>query len=163
MRDCVLGLDFLHRNYIVHRDIKPQNIMLDEYGKAKFADFGASMHIKDRKEGDTFTDTQGTVHFMAPELCDSNVDTYSGFAADIWALGITLYSFVFEELPFNGDLDKEVWDKIISQEIEFPKEVEPELKNLINGMLTKDVNKRMKMDDLKTCSWLNDGFHYNLD
>lgn len=60
MRDCVLGLDFLHKNGIVHRDIKPLNIMLDEYGKAKFADFGASVIFDEREEGDIFRDTQGT-------------------------------------------------------------------------------------------------------
>lgn len=54
MRDCVLGLDFLHSNQIVHRDIKPQNIMLDQFGKSKFADFGASVILTERPEGDKF-------------------------------------------------------------------------------------------------------------
>jgi len=103
MRDCVIGLDFLHKNGVVHRDIKPLNIMLDEYGNTKFADFGASVILDEREDGDNFTDTQGTYHFLSPECCDPAVKIYSGKKADIWALGITLYCLFYSQLPFGGD------------------------------------------------------------
>ena len=69
--------------------------MLDSYGKAKYADFGASVILEDLPDGDQFQDTQGTYHFLSPECCDSNINIYSGKAADVWALGITLYALVF--------------------------------------------------------------------
>ena len=61
MRDCIIGLEFLHENNIVHRDIKPQNIMLDEIGKSKYGDFGTSQYIPDGI--DEFTDFVGTAEF----------------------------------------------------------------------------------------------------
>ena len=120
MRDCVIGLDFLHQNGVVHRDIKPLNIMLDEYGKAKFADFGASVILDDREQGDSFADTSGTYHFLAPECCDTKVKSYSGKIADIWALGITLYAFVFNTLPFTGETESEIINSIINDPLKLP-------------------------------------------
>ena len=86
--------------------------MLDEFGKAKFADFGASAILKDRPEGDTFADTKGTVRFLAPECCDPNIKTYSGKKVDIWALGVTCYALTYNLLPFSGDTDMEIFDSI---------------------------------------------------
>ena len=165
MRDCVIGLDFLHSNGIVHRDIKPLNIMLDSDGKAKYADFGASVILDDREEGDTFGDTTGTYHFLAPECCDTNIKTYSGTIADIWALGITLYAFVYNELPFTGETETEIIESTLNKTIEYPehREIPEGLKNLIGHFLQKDPKKRITLEELKHNDWLNDGFHYNLD
>lgn len=102
-RDCILGLDYLHENKIVHRDIKPQNIMLDEFGKAKYADFGASKIIV---ENDMFEDHVGTYTFLAPE-CFST-EAYSATKADIWALGITIFALTYSTLPYFGNTDPEI-------------------------------------------------------
>jgi len=80
--------------------------MLDENGKAKFADFGASVIIED--DNDMLKDTCGTFLFLAPECCDTSVKEFSGKKADIWALGVTLYSFTFNKLPFWGDTEIEM-------------------------------------------------------
>ena len=76
-----------------------------------------------------------------------------------------MFSFVFNKLPWNGDLDKEIWDKIIKEDLVLPddEEIDSQLTDLIKGMLDKDVSKRLTLDQLKTNNWLNDGFHYNLD
>jgi [calcium/calmodulin-dependent protein kinase] kinase len=87
----------------VHRDIKPQNILFDDKGKAKLADFGVASFVTN--DNDTLFKMEGTYNFMAPELVSKNGlgSGYSGRAADIWALGITFYSFVYYETPFKGD------------------------------------------------------------
>lgn len=79
--------------------------MLDENGKAKFADFGSAVILK---ENDLFSDVVGTQYFQAPECCDPEIKQYSGKAADIWALGVTLYSLLFNKLPFWGESDIEI-------------------------------------------------------
>lgn len=65
-------------------------------------------------------DTCGTYLFMAPECCDSKVKSYSGRAADIWALGISLFAFTYNKLPFWGDNDMAIIETIINSELEFP-------------------------------------------
>ena len=65
MRDCLIGLYYLHTNNMVHRDIKPQNIMLDEIGKSKYGDFGTSIVLPDGI--DEFSDFVGTQAFLSPE------------------------------------------------------------------------------------------------
>ena len=164
IRDCVLGLDFLHKNGIVHRDIKPLNIMLDENGIAKFADFGASVILEDRPEGDKFFDTTGTYHFLAPEVCNPECKEYSGIKADIWSLGVTFYCLVFNLLPFGGESDLEIQENIVKSELTFPagKEIKMGLKDIISRMMDKDPSSRISIEDLKQNEWLNEGFHFRL-
>lgn len=68
---------------------------------AKFCDFGVSEKLKAPFcENDVISKTAGTFHFFAPECCDPNIETHSGRAADVWALGVTLYCLIFNELPY---------------------------------------------------------------
>jgi len=165
MRDLIVGLDYLHKNRICHRDIKPQNILLDGDGTAKIADFGSAEFFAS-EDSDLFKNNAGTYQFFGPELCDPNTPEYSGKAADIWALGVTLYAITFNELPFDADTEIDLFEVIKDQKLDFISEsnrnISEGLTNLITTMLEKDPKKRASMADLKTNSWLNEGFKVSL-
>lgn len=72
-------------------------MLVNELGNAQLGDFGSAEHFK---EDDQVKRTEGTYHFLAPECCNPEIDSFSGKAADMWALGVTLFSLVYEKLPF---------------------------------------------------------------
>lgn len=113
MRNCVRGLNYLHKNNIIHRDIKPQNMLIANNGKAKIADFGVSALFD---TNDSLSKTEGTYHFMAPECCDPEMESFSGRAADIWSLGVTLYCMIYNELPFFDENELRIMKKIHEDE-----------------------------------------------
>jgi [calcium/calmodulin-dependent protein kinase] kinase len=88
----------VHSNNIIHRDIKPQNIVFDATGKAIIADFGLAEILP--ANSDFITKGAGSYHFMSPESLAKESKGFSGKAADLWALGITLFAFVYYKLPF---------------------------------------------------------------
>ncbi|KAI8137773.1 hypothetical protein BJV82DRAFT_583429 [Fennellomyces sp. T-0311] len=98
----------LHDNKIVHRDIKDENVVLDQNGGVRLIDFGSAAYLKGRRY-DTFV---GTLDYAAPEILAGQ--TYEGPAQDIWALGILLYTLVYRENPFY-DIDE-----ILSHELRVP-------------------------------------------
>ena len=100
----------MHSNGVLHRDIKPQNILVGNDGIAKLADFGVSKVIEDGS--DIIKQTEGTYHFMPPEACDLEIDEFSGKAADVWALGVTLYAMLYNKVPFWGSTEFELMENI---------------------------------------------------
>ena len=116
--DVASGLKFMHSNGVLHRDIKPQNILVGSDGIAKLADFGVSKVIED--ESDMIKQTEGTLHFMPPEACDMEIDEFSGKAADVWALGVTLYAMLYNKVPFWGATEFELMENIRTQELQIP-------------------------------------------
>lgn len=132
-RDMILGIEYLHSQGVIHRDIKADNILLDEDDVVKIADFGVS-EILD-PENDIITKTVGSPAYMAPELAalsshaglklhaehkGINVSTLSGKSTDIWSMGVTLYLLVYGKLPFRGDTLADLFASIVNDEIELP-------------------------------------------
>eukprot|EP00759_Apiculatamorpha_spiralis_P036971 PhF_6_TR37095/c1_g3_i3/m.54447 len=101
--DVLHGLQYLHDHNVIHMDIKPENILLDENGRCKLADFGVSTMLESLDA--LMEGVQGTPVYFAPEQVRN--EPYHGAAVDVWALGVTTFVHVFGRLPFRGDTLKE--------------------------------------------------------
>jgi len=96
-RDALMGLSYLHGLRIAHRDVKPQNLLVNGRGELKIADFGVSI---DMNEDFVVHGTDGTYCFYSPEMCKIGYKGHDGRKADVWALGIALWAFLFGSVPF---------------------------------------------------------------
>ena len=121
---------------MIHRDIKPQNILFDQDDTPKICDFGVS-HVLPDPSSDAITSTEGTFHFLSPEACDPDIDVLSGKAVDAWALGVTIYCMLFSKAPFYGDTEFHLMEAIRTTPLEIPKEpaYSEGLINLLAGLL----------------------------
>jgi [calcium/calmodulin-dependent protein kinase] kinase len=155
MRDIVSGLTYLHAHNIVHGDIKPDNLLITHDGTVKIGDFSVSQAFE--TGNDELRRSPGTPVFTAPECCLGL--TYHGKASDTWAVGVTLYCMILGEYPFLGDTLQDTYDRIVNNPIEIPDDINPQLKNLIEGLLCKDPEQRMTLAEVAEHVWVigNDG------
>ncbi|MCR4901917.1 MAG: Stk1 family PASTA domain-containing Ser/Thr kinase [Butyrivibrio sp.] len=110
-----MGLEAAHNNNIIHRDIKPQNIIISKEGKVKVTDFG----IAKAATSNTITsNVMGSVHYTSPEQARGG---YSDAKSDIYSLGITLYEMLTGRVPFNGDTTVAIAIKHIQEDLQTPK------------------------------------------
>ncbi|NWI14389.1 KKCC2 kinase, partial [Crypturellus soui] len=152
-QDLIKGIEYLHYQKIIHRDIKPSNLLVGEDGHVKIADFGVSNEFKGADA--LLTNTVGTPAFMAPETLSETRKIFSGKALDVWAMGITLYCFVFGQCPFMDERILSLHNKIKTQTLEFPDqpEVTDFLKDLITRMLDKNPESRISVPEIKLHPW----------
>ncbi|XP_038549575.1 calcium/calmodulin-dependent protein kinase kinase 1b [Micropterus salmoides] len=155
-RDVVLGIEYLHYHKIIHRDIKPSNLLLGEDGHVKIADFGVSNEFEGTDA--LLSSTAGTPAFMAPEMMTEHEQSFSGKALDVWAMGVTLYCFVFGKCPFYDDYIVSLHSKIKSKPVEFPETplISNELKELIESMLDKNPETRITVPEMKLHPWVTE-------
>ncbi|NXG52027.1 KKCC2 kinase, partial [Psilopogon haemacephalus] len=153
-QDLIKGIEYLHYQKIIHRDIKPSNLLVGEDGHIKIADFGVSNEFKGADA--LLTNTVGTPAFMAPETLSETRKIFSGKALDVWAMGITLYCFVFGQCPFMDERILSLHNKIKTQILEFPDqpEVTDFLKDLIARMLDKNPESRISVPEIKLHPWV---------
>ncbi len=128
---------------LVHRDIKPDNIMLTNNGKAKLADLGLARVAGDKDEKEDSDEVMGTPQYISPEaLLGEPMDIRS----DIYSLGATFYQFVTGQFPFNGNSASEIAKKHITDPLVPPVKVNPSvpqnISDVIVKMMEKDPNKR---------------------
>lgn len=100
-KQIFLAVSYLHEMGFVHRDIKDENVLIDENDNVFLLDFGYSRHIP-QNQLDFFTDIVGTYHCMSPELLRR--EPYSGIPQDVWALGVLLFTLTFRVEPFNDEV-----------------------------------------------------------
>lgn len=148
-KQIIAAVHHCHSNQIVHRDIKVENILLDYNGNVKLADFGFSNFYKEGELMDTWC---GSPQYCAPELYLAQL--YEGPNVDIWSLGVVLYVLVCGYLPFEAQVFNVLKAQIISGSYKIPFFLSEDCKSLIDGMLTLDPDKRLKMNDIINHKWL---------
>lgn len=147
----LLALEYVHSHLIAHRDIKPDNILLDKEGNVRLCDFGVSEYVEDPSELHTYVQ-KGTASYSAPEVFSS--EPYDIFLADIWSLGVTFYHTAFKKLPFTGKNVFNLQINIATRPVEFPEGADEDLQNLISGMLEKEPGKRTTFKKIWQNPWL---------
>lgn len=173
VRQLLLGLEYLHENNICHRDLKPENILVGQDGTFKIADFGVAHFFEEddkeakgnnaqpRKKG-YVSSTAGTYAFMGPETLKGGA--YSAYAADIWALGITIHALALGTIPFYDADVVTLFEMIEKQPIELQAQagnngsgVSEGLVELLYGLLEKDPEKRWSLQQCKEHPWVLEG------
>ncbi|XP_001514822.1 rhodopsin kinase GRK1 [Ornithorhynchus anatinus] len=138
----ISGMEHLHQNRIVYRDLKPENVLLDNDGNIRISDLGLAVELKD---GQTKTKGYaGTPGFMAPELLRG--EEY-GFSVDYFALGVTLYEMLAARGPFRARGEKvenkELKQRILSEPVKYPEKFSRASKDFCEALLEKDPEKRL--------------------
>ena len=144
MKDVISATYFLHNMNppIIHRDIKPENVLLNEGMVAKLTDFGWSNYIQEDKERKTVC---GTPIYLAPEIIKEQGHDER---VDIWCIGVLLFELITGNVPFQGKDIETLKNNILHLKIDWPKEMNPDAKDLISKILKLDPNKRLPLEDM---------------
>jgi serine/threonine protein kinase len=167
------ALEFLHRNRIVHRDLKLENVYLSSKDDllssiVKLGDFGLarqlrSKSVKEEGENELYSPC-GTPTYLAPEVAKS--EGYS-MSADLWSLGVLTYILLYGYPPFASDDVDELLQQIVVADYSLPSEgCSEEASNLVRGLLERDPQKRLSSQQVLSHPWITggrlereDGFH----
>ncbi|TNN52426.1 Serine/threonine-protein kinase N2 [Liparis tanakae] len=136
---CVLlGLEFLHLNKIIYRDLKLDNLLMDADGFIKITDFGLCK--EGMGHGDRTSTFCGTPEFLAPEVLTD--DNYTR-AVDWWGMGVLIFEMLVGESPFPGEDEEEVFDSIVNDDVEYPESLPPDVVCILQKLLKKNPLKRL--------------------
>ncbi|KAG8799542.1 hypothetical protein FRC16_004870 [Serendipita sp. 398] len=145
-----LAVAYCHDQGVVHRDLKLENVLLDDRTQIKLSDFGFTREFERGTLLETFC---GTTGYASPEMLQGQ--KYLGQEVDIWSLGIILYTLLVGALPFDDDDEEETKRKIIASTYEIPEWMSSEARELIEGILVQEPSKRLSLQQILSSSWFS--------
>lgn len=146
------ALEIAHKNNIIHRDIKPHNIIITEDGVAKVTDFGIAKAVSNSTIT-AFGTTIGSVHYFSPEHARGG---YTDAKSDLYSLGVVMYEMLTGKLPFDADTPVSVALKHMQEEPEEPADINPNVPEAVNDIIMKALRKDASLRYANATSMLND-------
>ena len=154
-KDVLWGLEYLHACCIAHRDIKPDNIILNSKdGKIKLSDFSVSIQLPDHEARQY--NCEGTIAFTAPETHVPDQNGFLVFPTDIWSVGVTLFTFLSQIVPFYAQSELEIQLNAQKQKVERLDNFSEECNDIIQKMLSKDPLERPTASELLDHPWFDE-------
>ncbi len=145
-----LGLEAAHKSDIIHRDVKPQNIIISTDGKVKLSDFGIA---RAASSNTISSNVMGSVHYSSPEQVRGG---YSDAKSDIYSLGITMYEMVTGKVPFDGDTTVSIAIKHLQEEMESPRTYVADLPYSLEQIILKCTQKSVERRYENMTALIND-------
>lgn len=143
MRQIVDGLKYLHAHNILHRDMKLPNLLVTADMRVKIADFGLATQLS--RPDEPHMTMCGTPNYISPEVAQR---TAHGQPADVWGLGIMMYTLLEGRPPFDTDAVATTLRRVVQAEIKMPERATPEARDLLDRLLQKDQQQRIRLDDV---------------
>ncbi|ODV68570.1 Pkinase-domain-containing protein [Hyphopichia burtonii NRRL Y-1933] len=156
-RGIASALDYCHKNNVVHRDLKIENIMINQKGDIKIIDFGLSNLYSPKSVLKTYC---GSLYFAAPELLSAK--PYIGPEVDVWSFGVVLYVLVCGKVPFDDQEVAVLHEKIKRGDVEYPSFLTKECISILSRMLVVDPTKRATLYEIMQHPWLNKGYDFTV-
>jgi len=151
--ELIIGLEHLHSEGIIYRDLKPDNILIRNDGHLCLADFGLSKKMSKKDEELRAMSFAGSPLYVAPEIVSQDRYNPKGYgkSCDLWSLGVILYVMATLDFPFYQDEALAVMNDIITKPVILPEDtnISEELRSLILGLLEKDPDKRLTTQQIK--------------
>ncbi len=136
------ALEHAHSKHVVHRDIKPHNIVLTESGKIKVADFGIARAANNNTTVDSITHAVGSAHYLSPEQARGG---YTDHKSDIYSLGVVMYEMFTGQLPFDAEESISIVMQHIHEEPPLPSEIDPDIPEGIEAIIMRAMSKEQRL------------------
>ncbi|PIN11478.1 Serine/threonine protein kinase [Handroanthus impetiginosus] len=156
LQQLISALSYCHSHGVFRRDLKPENLLLDENGDLKVSDFGLSASVDQIRADGLLHTICGSPAYVAPEILAKK--GYDGAKVDVWSCGVVLFVLTAGYLPFNDPNLMNMYRKIYKGEFRCPRWMSPDLKRFLSRILDTNPETRITIDEIKRDPWFEKGY-----